>query len=746
MRVQGTPYRGEAGDPGPAQVDARTAFRKWARSVLGAPRQLDAQITGIEERDEVIVRVATEVVRRDLTEGRAPSHRRARRSVAVVAPAAIDPFAHSLQELREATEHTDRCLGCGGGGVMPCPSCGGGGRQKCGGCGGSGQVLRHYKKSSRYVRCTVCRGGGTVGCGGCGSTGTVTCQGCAGSGEQLVWWAYVERVRVLVRFAPESAILAAHPRLREERFLGRGDLGAFTPFLTLEAAGPIARASLSAEDAALRDQLAPVPDRQLERIRSQQFLRFGVLRRDVRYEMCGAEATVVLSGAQLVGATTGDAVAPIRRRLFAWGIVAVLLCLLAAWYGSALSGPTTYFEATNRSIAVLLVLGACAALVLTGGALRALRPGMRFWPIGGLDRAAGALFTASVLVCPIIAYVGRPRAEEAREAITAGDLTRAKMVIDALGAVRPAAEVNELADEMRLAGAERLPESERLAELDTVAGHGGSHAEEAKSRARALRIRSIEAALDANNPGDALTLLDRWATALSGAEHVDELRARALDGKVPSCADDACRYVAARAAHEAHATPEREAAVQSTRSKLVAALAVDRLPAGELLARTRALRELSQVAAAARTAAGGDLDLAEKARATASWVAAERAKVPLIGVPSAVVDEILERSGGAGVGWPELGGIAVHASVSSGRIKGLYVVGATKESRSLSGKEGGLQRLLAQATGRPEATLRARPSSGRTHETVRWVEGGTTVVARWNGSQLMELRIGDASP
>jgi len=112
------------------------------------------------------------------------------------------------------------------------------------------------------------------------------------------------------------------------------------------------------------------------------------------------------------------------------------------------------------------------------------------------------------------------------------------------------------------------------------------------------------------------------------------------------------------------------------------------------------------------------------------------------------VDDILERDRGSSnaIGWSDLQGVVVHTIGSGDHCTGLYVVGATAGLRALSGKEDGLRRLLVQATGRPRATIRVRDQSPRVHLVSRWSEGSTPVTARWNGSTLMELRIGDATP
>src|SRR5262249_38991563 len=78
-----TPYRAEE-LRADAPAELASAVVRWARSTFGAPRRLSAHITGVEERDEVVVRVATEVVRRDLYEQRVPAGRLARRGAGSV--------------------------------------------------------------------------------------------------------------------------------------------------------------------------------------------------------------------------------------------------------------------------------------------------------------------------------------------------------------------------------------------------------------------------------------------------------------------------------------------------------------------------------------------------------------------------------------------------------------------------------------------------------------------------------------
>ncbi|WP_155798464.1 hypothetical protein [Sorangium cellulosum] len=742
-----TPYRDEEKGSTSASVDVRAALRSWARTEFGAPRRLDALITSVSERDELIARVATTVIRRDLGQERVPTHERRSRTAGPVNPASLDPFSGTLEDLRTRTEHVDRCGPCSGSGIGPCPACGGSGRQRCGNCSGSGKVVKHYKKSSKYINCSVCRGGGTVGCGGCLSRGTITCAGCSGSGQQLVWWTYRESVRVVVQMSTDSPVVKAHPQLLEERFLRPPDLESFMLLTSAEGSGSIAGGRLSPEDDALVRRHTPALHPQLERIQAQQLLRFSVLRRDVHYEMCGAEGTVVLSGASLAGASTPKAVGPIRRRLALWGLASLVLLLGGTWFMSALLGPTSYFRSVNRIIAFSSVTGMAVAIVAAGGLLRALRPGFRFWSLGRVTQVATAISVVAFLICPVVGYLGRPSTAELRRAVAGGELEHARLVAEALRATEPSEEARDAIDELEITEADRLSGDARLAKLDAIAARSSSHAGRAKTSAQRTRVEAIEAALKANRSAEAVGLLKRWSSELSEAPDVGELKARAIEAQGAACTDDACRFGAARLAKAAHSSPEREASLDSARRRVIEGLDARTIPAGDSLSRVRWLRSLSKLASTTHGVAEGDGDVQQKANAALGWARGELGKMPLIGAPVAVVDELLERDGGsASTGWPELKGVSVYAAKVGGVCTGLYVVGAAPGARSLQGNEEGLQRLVAQATGRPGATLRARPASAKAHSVSTWAEGSTPVTARWSDTTLMELRIGRANP
>lgn len=737
--------QGDHGEPGTVHQEIRDAFLRWARTVIGAPRRLDVQITEVVARDEEIARLATTVVRRDLFEQRVAMHAGARSAGAAVDPRSIDSFAVSLDELRARTEHPEPCAECGGSARVMCRTCSGSGRQRCGECGGSGQILRQYKKSSRYIQCKSCRASGTVGCLPCGRSGSVVCGTCQGSGRQLVWWAYRESGGTVVRFSSDSPVLLAHPSLQQVRPLQPVDLRAFTVTAAVENDGPLTPQHYR-EDDALQSHLAPRLDPQLERIRHQQLLKFRALRRDVSYELCGAKGTVVLAGNDLAGAPTPEAVRPIHLRMGAWAAAACVLAAMGARYYRAWSGPTAYFDPMNGRLGLLVVLGTAAAVVAAGGFLRTLRPGLRWWPVRRVERVAAAVFVAALLLCPLVRYLGNPRVEEARSALARGDLPQARLVVEALNATQPGRGVSTLLDELELHEARGLSGDARLAKLDAVALRNGDRSRDARELARRQRVDEVRSALAAHQPEAALEKLNRWGGALAGDPEATELRASALDERRAACVDDLCRFATARDARTVRATPQRNATFAEARGRLLRALTTREVSA-DPAATARSLRAVSSLAAGVR-GVQDDPELAGAARDASAWTEAERARIALVGAPIGAVDDILERPSGSSpaTGWPELRGVAVYAAASGGRCEGLYVVGGIPGARALTGQERGVERLLAQATGRPGAAIRPPPTSSKTDTVSRWSEGGTPVTARWTGGALMELRIGHVNP
>src|SRR5689334_3203998 len=272
------------------------AVERWSRSVFGAPRRFRELVTVRQACDEVIERIATEVVRRVVHEQRAPSLDRSI-SRSRVDPAAVDAFQFTHEALHASSQHVDLCANCRGAGSRSCTTCQGAGSITCRTCSGSGKEVKHFKNgNSKLIKCKTCKTKGTVGCDTCHATGRLTCGGCAGNGHQKVWLTFDESRRTSVVVIPDSAVVVAHPYLRHERFLDPNELATFTIQDAQEARGVLTLDRLTQSARALVQQPLVTLDQRIDRVARQQYLRLAVPRRDVTYEMCGATGRIVLSG------------------------------------------------------------------------------------------------------------------------------------------------------------------------------------------------------------------------------------------------------------------------------------------------------------------------------------------------------------------------------------------------------------------------------------------------------------------
>ena len=725
------------------------AVAAWGKTVFGAPRNLPALIVGPPTvRDEVIERVFTHVVLRTVGE-MVTTTRETRSTSPRVDASRLDPFAFTAESLKSASEYVRQCETCGASGSSNCQRCGGGGQMSCGTCDGSGQELKHYKTvASKRVKCKNCKATGRVLCTGCVGSGTTPCVRCRGSGHMLTWLTFTQTDHVQVTVHPESPIVIAHPPLREGRELAMDELGAFA--IVREASGTkldLERLT-EAERSLPRIHLDAVNPR-LERVTRQQYVKLAVVRRDVVYEMCGSRGTIVLSGNRLAPSTTADAVGPIRKRLWAWGALTVVVAAIAALLRVTFIGETAYF-ASARGIALGLgLLSTALAVIALGSVLRSWRGGTRFWPIGKPIFGAAVASGLSLVGICIVGLLVRPSVGEARDALASRDPTKARLVIDALktsGARSP--DVLEAEDLVKLAEAKALTGDARLAVLDDVAARHGSSAIEAAAAARGDRLAAIRKLNASRDSQAALDAADRWFPLAKGAAdaEVAEERARAHEIAGSACPSEPCRLVEATNANLAHGTPERANATQVARLALLNAL--DPKAAGEkdVAERLKHLRVLGATAMETRKSLEGDVELHDPAAAALAFAESERAKVALLLSPLPVVEELLGAKATTRdkVATIVLEGLTAYVALDgAGRCAGVYAVG-DGDRRHLPDSGWSAEHLLGQSIGRA-AKIRQPTPQGST-ATSRWYEAGVPVIARWHDSALVELRIGDATP
>jgi hypothetical protein len=730
-----SPNRDGATPPVPTR-SVEAAVTAWGRTIFGAPRHLGRLIRSVKVEDEVLQRLYTTIVRRDVQEvrGRGPS---GRRTPARMHSTSVDPFAVSPEQLREASQHVTTCDLCGGSGTSVCRGCGGGGRAKCNNCHGSGQERRHYKKSSRMVKCTVCRGGGTVACGDCSARGTVGCDGCGATGNQSAWLTYRQSDRAML-FVTDSPVVLGHRQLNEQRKLLPSDLSAFGVVANLEGQqlpeGGVVPAALLHSHAI---------DPRLERITCQQYVRMAVVRRDAEFEMCGAIGTLVLSGSELAGSTSPSAMRPVRIRRVLWGLgfVGFLSVSLAA-LGARPALP--YFARTNEYVGMLIGVALLLSIPSLGIALRQLRNGFKFAGFATFERA----LLAGTIVCSVgalaVGKLVRPHITEVDDAVAAKDTGRARIVLDALTATGSGeADILEAQDRVELTEAAAQPLEARLHLLDAIASGRRTRADQAARMARTDRLKALSGELEAHTPAAAVAAIIRWFP--NGADpEVSELLARAEQQLFASCTDLACRFAAARRTNTAATNPERAGQAADAKHALLAALQFAQIPNESVPARLVRLRELERRGVAAGSTIQDDADIADAATKAIALARNERSHVALVGAQEAAVAELLGPliMKTDAISYLDLAGYRVSAVFDrQRRCRGVYIVGTQAKARTI--EEGLAEAALSQAVGR-SAVLKQPPSIGA--GTSRWIENGMSIVARWSQRALVEIRIGDAAP
>lgn len=729
-----------ASDSDPQRIAA--AVTTWARSVFSAPRRLDELVIGVESRDEVVERVATHVVRRTPREVRAATNER-RATRPRVDPSRIDPFAHTPATLKADSEYIAQCSTCAASGLTRCEPCHGTGHGRCPNCNGSGQ--ERSAKTGRPIKCKSCKATGSAPCRNCAGQGSVHCHACLGSGHQLAWLTFHEEERWELSVPISSPIVVAHPALRQSRSLSRDELVTMTIVTEMSASGPLDPRILQEPDRqTVRAQLAQL-DPRLERVQFQQYLKLAAIRRDVTFEMCGSRATLSLTGTQLVGATTAEALRPIKRRLYAWVGLCGALCVLGLLVRRAAIGSSSYFDGANAAAGWLVAAAVTCAIPAVGAWLRAWRGGLRFHPIRRSTRLWSVGMAAALVAIAGIGIAARPDPAEIQRALAVNDVARAREIVRAIEErTGPTPEAVALEDHVMLAEASKLTGDDRLRLLDTIAARKGPDAATAADAARSQRLDQIDQAIAAQRPTEALAMLDKWFAGDPGVP-VAEHRAQAHEAALRACGSPACQLGEALQARNARTTPERVAAVDAARTRIVDTLDPAHVDAKLVLPRLQQLRQLRDAGTAAGKVALDDADLQARARKAIEVADAGRAAVPLLGNELAVAEELLGPSNKGATGAPAiaLDGVTVFLALDPrGQCAGIYAVGDKAAQRVLKSSTWPVARLVSQATGRA-ATL---PPPDGLQTTTRGYAGGVPVVARWRAGEPVELRIGDATP
>ncbi|WP_394842031.1 hypothetical protein LZC95_33760 [Pendulispora brunnea] len=707
------------------------ATAAWGQTVFGAPRGLDQLITAIDVQDEVFERLATEYITCPLREERVPTKQRGA-SAPRVDPRTVDPFRTTPSQLRAESEYVAPCMRCNGAGTAPCHGCGGTGRAPCAGCGGSGKELKHYQRSSRLINCKACRGRGDARCVVCSTRGHTSCNMCLGSGYQLAWLTYERQTRWSIVIAPNE-VVRIYPHLAEHRFLVKGDLVSFQVVAEEISNGRIQSGGVSKE--LLR---AAESTSHTERIHRQQYIKFVMVKREVRFSLSGTTGALVLAGNDLRPSHSGRALGAIRARMYAWVAMGAALAVLTGALLSELRGSGPYYARSNDWLVILWLVAMAATLPLLGALLRAVGPGFRFRGLRRFEKWLAAFVGLAFAALIAVGLAARPRSGEVSRDLANGNVAHARLVIDALKALRSgAADVREAEDAVVLAEAQTAQGESRWKMLGDVAARNGSRATEAAKMVRAERL--AEARRLFGEPASAVAAIERWfPSAGKGDPEIAEALASAYEHAGEQCANDACRLQAALQAEDAASSPPRTQRIAEARTRLLASFQPAEAPGEGKLARLRRLRAMAESATRTLEFARNDEELTRRAKETQTWASAERAKVAVLGSDRAIAEELFEKaasSDGKHV-WIPQEETRIYLSLdATGTCRGLYVVGATEKSRAIEGTAWTAERILARAMGRPSAVK--RPADGAT--SIRWNESTVPVVE-------VELRIGDANP
>ena len=612
----------------PFRRSVRAAATAWSRTIAGAPLRFAELIRAVVVRDEIVQRVATEIVRRELRLHVEPAIRGACTGQNLD-PSTIDPFLISADQLRARSEHLRRCNTCAGSGACPCDACAGAGTVHCKRCAGTGQTAKWSAQGRLRIACEACFGHGVVACDNCQGAMTRPCVKCSGDGHQRVWFSYQETSRWIVDTMPARPAVEAYAQLAAPRFLTTADLDGFAILRRHEVAGSnmIAAEDDAAQVAAARALNAA--DRPIERPKRQQYLRLLMVRRDIRYRMCAASGSVVFCGHDLVAVATPAALRPMHVRNALWLLAGSAFALLGRYCVVGIQGQSAYFGAMNTRLDGLWLLGTLAALPVIGGMLRALRNGMGERRLHKPEIALGFCAVMACIAVFGVRSAAQPNTAEVQAALDAGQVAEARVVVGALKeTLGNHVAVRRAEDDVLLAEAAELPFKERLRMLDAVVARAGPQAPDAAASARSYRLQEIQRLMNAGLPSQAVRAIDEWFPVVwKDDPGIAEARAAAHDLELSMCADELCRFRAARNANLARACPDRSQTLALEREHLISALATNHSGAENPSDKLERLQRLLSLAADTEAQLGDDSELCELAKRALAYAYAERAKL-----------------------------------------------------------------------------------------------------------------------
>lgn len=739
-------------EPAQAEAAALKVFAAWTQQFPMAPPDPSSVVRSLELKVRCIGRLVSEVAERTATTRSVPSSASTKVTKPKVALDALDPWTMSAEALKSASYHVASCERCAGEGKSPCVTCNGTTRAPCTECKGAGKAYGYTANGAyRLLNCKGCRGKGDLKCTAC-TKGKAACSTCNETGRCEQWLEVTETVRYDVQVEPDGEMTRAFLWGTDGTPATRAEVEADAKIITeLTTEGPLSHDEVARRVPAdwlelnwqkLLPKLQPG-----ERPKRQTFWLLEVPIIELAYALKGQQPSVIsLEGRRMLTPPSSldrqfsERAVTLRRARYALIAMALLVPI-----GYLLRD--SYFWNGWLAGLTLSVAGVAVALYFFLRDVTLGRQDARRWAL--------AAVASSVLMCGM-AIGAEPSLRAAKRYIGSGQLEFAKQELQALGS-RAEPEYAQARADFRLAELRQSKDVLTIASAVSQLPAGSPQRTAAERHLFETASRTVLQRLGEGKPDGAERALSEAAPTFkesadskSYGAQLDELRAQIQDWTYGHCKTEECRWKAATQAAKLTMTPARQERVQAVRTQQVEALAFAERPEEPALLHLQRLRLLSARAKATEESAA-DEEVAAKAKKAAAWASAERGKTALYGADWETVAELLgvPAAAQAPISRAMVSDVAVYWQMRGARCGGLYLVGDSKEARVLNrgARARVTSQLLSQAFGH-EVALPEPPSTngGRSQALSKRSEGGVPIVARWHGSDLMELRIGDATP
>lgn len=738
-------------DPALTKAAALRTFAAWTRSLPMAPTDPSELVRSIDLRIRIVGRTVSEIADRKVEWKEALYSGSAIATEPKMAADVVDPWAFSTDALRTASRYVASCTSCSGSSEIACPSCSGATRVTCSNCQGSGKAYGIAANGSRrLMNCKTCARKGSLECSSC-STGRVRCPNCKGTGRKERWLEIVETSRSEVRMAPDDEHTRAFPWGADGTAASPQELDSDAKVLT-ETTSPgalsknqiadlVDRSWLDAHWRSVQPKLRPS-----ERVQAQTLLMLEVPSIELAYALAGVAPTVIsFEGRRMLAPPASrDSQFSTRARRIQTARYALIGLALIIPLAYLLRG--SYFR--NGWLAALLL---CSA-----GSATALYYFLSEFTLGrrAAHRWAATTALGTLLLCGF-AVGAEPSARAAKRYLSSGQVERARTELMALGHPDEASRSQIWAD-LHVIDVSRSDDAMVARNAAAMIPATLPQRAVANRRLYDLTEQTVLRDLATRQSATAKSVLTSVTSTIqdgSGTSELvpklSELTARVADEEYSECMTDECRWTAAMGATRAASSQQRSHRLDEIRARVLEALTLQSRPGESPLSKIQRLDATLRLGRFFQHVEG-DVALGTKASEAVVTATEERTTIPLINAEPAVVGALLGVSavpGARSIGTAT-SSVAGYCSMRGGRCAGMYIVGSDKDGRVLNDSlhADAATRLLSQAVGRHAALPDPPTQGGRSATATRTHVGAVPILARWRDAQLVELRVGDATP